>query len=56
MLFLQIKKGLIVVAYTNGEPAKVHEVNEDLVKMYWNLWLQRLQEYHVISNPSQQKT
>ncbi|XP_014206674.1 mitochondrial genome maintenance exonuclease 1 [Copidosoma floridanum] len=46
----QIKKGLIAVAYTNGDPATVHEVNEDLLKMYWKLWLQRLQDYHVALN------
>ncbi|XP_001606585.2 mitochondrial genome maintenance exonuclease 1 [Nasonia vitripennis] len=46
----QIKKGLIIVAYTNGDPATVHEVSEESLQLYWRLWLQRLQEYHIALN------
>ncbi|XP_011499153.1 PREDICTED: mitochondrial genome maintenance exonuclease 1-like [Ceratosolen solmsi marchali] len=46
----QIKKGLIVVAYTNGRPATVHEVSAENLQLYWKIWLQRLQDYHIALN------
>ncbi|XP_014229330.1 mitochondrial genome maintenance exonuclease 1-like [Trichogramma pretiosum] len=41
----QIQKGIIVVAYTSGAPAKVFEIDEDNLQLYWKLWLQRYQGY-----------
>ncbi|XP_032677611.1 mitochondrial genome maintenance exonuclease 1-like [Odontomachus brunneus] len=42
-----IKRGLIVVAYTCGDPATVHEMCDDTLQEYWTMWLRRLQQYHV---------
>ncbi|XP_014477541.1 PREDICTED: uncharacterized protein LOC106745975 isoform X2 [Dinoponera quadriceps] len=42
-----IKRGLVVIAYTCGDPATVHEVCDDTLQKYWMMWLQRLQQYHV---------
>ncbi|KAJ8687789.1 hypothetical protein QAD02_023583 [Eretmocerus hayati] len=45
----QIKKGLIVVAYTNGDSATIHEIGEDAVEKYWKIWLERLGNYQATS-------
>ncbi|XP_012254436.2 mitochondrial genome maintenance exonuclease 1-like [Athalia rosae] len=43
----QIQHGLVVVGYTNGDPASVHEISPASLNKYWKLWLQRLQQYYV---------
>ncbi|XP_052890359.1 mitochondrial genome maintenance exonuclease 1-like [Anopheles moucheti] len=40
-----IQRGAIFVAYTSGKPANVHILDEDKMRLYWQLWLHRLQEY-----------
>ncbi|KAL0114093.1 hypothetical protein PUN28_011425 [Cardiocondyla obscurior] len=42
-----IKRGLLVIAYTCGAPATVHEVSNNTLQRYWTAWLRRLQKYHV---------
>ena len=42
-----IKNGVIVVAYNDGQKADLFELNEQELKKYWKLWLNRLQEYWV---------
>lgn len=43
----QVRNGLVVVGYTNGDPASVHEINPTLLNKYWKLWLRRLQQYYL---------
>ncbi|XP_051157204.1 mitochondrial genome maintenance exonuclease 1-like [Leptopilina boulardi] len=43
----EIKKGLVVVAYTNGEEATVYEIDHENLFIYWKTWLKRLQKYFV---------
>ena len=40
-----------MVAYTNGDPAQVHEISSETLHMYWRYWLERLQDYHIASSP-----
>ncbi|XP_011165126.1 mitochondrial genome maintenance exonuclease 1 [Solenopsis invicta] len=42
-----IKRGLVVIAYTCGAPATVHEVSDNTLQQYWTAWLRRLQKYYV---------
>lgn len=42
-----IKRGLLVIAYTCGTPATIHEVSNNTLQQYWTAWLRRLQKYHV---------
>ncbi|XP_012229763.1 uncharacterized protein [Linepithema humile] len=42
-----IKRGLLVIAYTCGTPATVHEVCDNTLQRYWTAWLHRLQKYYV---------
>ncbi|XP_055597993.1 mitochondrial genome maintenance exonuclease 1-like [Uranotaenia lowii] len=42
---LDIVKGAVLVAYTDGQPAHAHGITGSQLKKYWNVWLQRLQEY-----------
>lgn len=42
-----IKRGVVVVAYNDGQKADLFELNEQEMKKYWKLWLSRLQEYYV---------
>lgn len=44
---LKIRKGLIVVAYTNGKLAHNFELDESTLKKYWRMWLNRVQEYWI---------
>jgi mitochondrial genome maintenance exonuclease 1 len=44
---LDIRNGVVVVAYTTGVPAHVHLLNESDLNKYWRKWLARLQEYWV---------
>lgn len=43
----EVKKGLVVVAYTNGEEATVYEIDGENLPVYWKAWLKRLQKYFV---------
>ncbi|EZA49123.1 hypothetical protein X777_12536 [Ooceraea biroi] len=42
-----IKRGLLVIAYTCGTPASVHEICNNTLQHYWTIWLHRLQKYYV---------
>ncbi|KAH0946090.1 hypothetical protein HN011_007935 [Eciton burchellii] len=42
-----IKGGLLVIAYTCGAPATVHEIRDGTLQRYWTTWLHRLQRYYV---------
>lgn len=42
-----IRNGVVVVAYSDGQPADILDLNENEMKKYWKLWLSRLQEYWV---------
>lgn len=42
-----IKNGVIVVAYNDGSKADIFQINENELKRYWKVWLNRLQEYWV---------
>lgn len=44
---LDISNGAVFVAYTGGNPAHVHLINQTKLKKYWSVWLQRLQEYWI---------
>ena len=44
---LTIKKGLVVIAYTDGKPAHSFQLNEVDLTKYWHIWLARLQEYWI---------
>jgi hypothetical protein len=46
-LISQIKGGLLVIAYTCGAPATVHEIRDGTLQRYWTTWLHRLQRYYV---------
>ncbi|XP_051935610.1 mitochondrial genome maintenance exonuclease 1 isoform X1 [Hippocampus zosterae] len=41
----QVENGLIVVAYKDGSPAHVHQLNRELMSEYWEKWLIRLEEF-----------
>lgn len=42
----RIDRGLVVVAYTNGEPASVHELNNNTLQKAWGEWLRRLEQFY----------
>lgn len=42
-----IKKGVVVVAYNDGEKADLFEMGENELKKYWKVWVSRLQEYWI---------
>uniref|UniRef100_A0A8D8KFB1 Mitochondrial genome maintenance exonuclease 1 n=1 Tax=Culex pipiens TaxID=7175 RepID=A0A8D8KFB1_CULPI len=44
---LDIASGAVFVAYTGGNPAHVHLINQTKLKKYWSVWMQRLQEYWI---------
>ncbi|XP_053683445.1 mitochondrial genome maintenance exonuclease 1-like [Sabethes cyaneus] len=44
---LDVTKGAVLVAYTDGKPAHIHSINQTKLKQYWSAWLQRLQEYWI---------
>ncbi|XP_017879138.1 mitochondrial genome maintenance exonuclease 1-like [Ceratina calcarata] len=46
----RIDRGLVVVAYTNGEPASVHELNNNTLQKAWEEWLRRLELFYRKSN------
>lgn len=39
-----------MTAYTNGEPATVHEVKDDVLEKSWQEWLKRLQQFYINLN------
>ncbi|KFB49901.1 AGAP010576-PA-like protein [Anopheles sinensis] len=43
----KLQNGAIFVAYTDGKPAHVHLLSASDMRRYWQLWLQRLQEYWI---------
>lgn len=42
---LDLRNGLVVIAYTDGQPAHSFRMNETSVRRYWKKWLLRVQEY-----------
>ena len=46
----KVDRGLVVTAYTNGEPATVHEVKDDVLEKSWQEWLKRLQQFYINLN------
>ncbi|XP_017756597.1 PREDICTED: mitochondrial genome maintenance exonuclease 1-like [Eufriesea mexicana] len=42
----KIHKGLIVIGYTNGEPASVYELKNGSLQEAWKEWLRRLEEFY----------
>lgn len=40
-----IRKGAVVIAYNDGQPADLFILSEKELNRYWKLWLSRLQEY-----------
>lgn len=43
----KIKKGVVVIAYTNGDPADVYHLELPELHSYWSSWLLRVQEYWI---------
>ncbi|XP_053978369.1 uncharacterized protein LOC128876218 [Hylaeus volcanicus] len=41
-----IDMGVVVIAYTNGDPATVHVLENDVLEKSWKDWLKRLQQYY----------
>ncbi|XP_077586573.1 mitochondrial genome maintenance exonuclease 1 isoform X1 [Stigmatopora nigra] len=41
----QVENGLIVVAYKDGSPAHAHQLNCELMSVFWEKWLIRLEEF-----------
>ena len=50
----KVDRGLVVTAYTNGEPATVHEVKDDVLEKSWQEWLKRLQQFYTNLNKKQE--
>lgn len=44
---LQVRSGLVVIAYTTGAPAHAFRLGEMAIRQYWTAWLERLHEYWV---------
>lgn len=42
---LQVRSGMVVIAYTSGAPAHSFRLTEAAVQQYWGVWLERLHEY-----------
>ncbi|CAK9832483.1 Mitochondrial genome maintenance exonuclease 1 [Anthophora retusa] len=42
----KVDRGLLVVAYTSGQPATVHELKDDSLQNSWNKWLERLEQFY----------
>nr|XP_033320890.1 mitochondrial genome maintenance exonuclease 1-like isoform X2 [Megalopta genalis] len=45
-----VTKGLIVIAYSNGDPADIHEVKDKLLQEKWTSWLKRLKMFYEEQN------
>jgi len=41
----QVENGLIVVAYKDGSPAHVHQLDSKLLLEFWHKWLRRLEGF-----------
>lgn len=41
----QIDRGMLVFVYNDGTQAKVFNLTENLIQIYWEQWLERLQLY-----------
>lgn len=37
---------MVTVAYTNGEPASIHELKDDALQIAWREWLNKLEQFH----------
>lgn len=46
-LNLKIKKGIVVIAYTNGDPADTYVLDQIELRKYWMVWVLRVQEYWI---------
>ncbi|KOC61717.1 Uncharacterized protein C20orf72 [Habropoda laboriosa] len=46
----RIDRGLVIVAYTSGEPASVHELNDSTLQKAWEEWLRRLELFYTNLN------
>ncbi|XP_076246992.1 uncharacterized protein LOC143186974 [Calliopsis andreniformis] len=46
----KVDRGLIVVAYTDGKPATIHEVKDRALELAWRNWLKRLRQHYVNTN------
>ncbi|CAO1318520.1 unnamed protein product [Diamesa hyperborea] len=42
-----ITNGIVVVAYNDGSPANIFQLNENDLRKYWKVWVTRLQEYWI---------
>ncbi|XP_076381582.1 mitochondrial genome maintenance exonuclease 1 isoform X2 [Megalopta genalis] len=45
-----VTKGLLVIAYSNGDPAHIHEVKDKLLQEKWTSWLERLKKFYEEQN------
>ncbi|CAL7943428.1 unnamed protein product [Xylocopa violacea] len=43
----RIDRGLIVVAYTTGEPASIYELKDVTLQKTWTMWLRRLEQFYM---------
>ena len=50
---IQVKQGLLVLAYQDGSPAETIWLSPDTCEHYWLEWLQRLKLYHQTIKPNQ---
>uniref|UniRef100_A0A0C9QIB2 Mitochondrial genome maintenance exonuclease 1 n=1 Tax=Fopius arisanus TaxID=64838 RepID=A0A0C9QIB2_9HYME len=46
----QVKSGLVVIAYTRGQPPSVFEFTAAKLEFYWREWLKRLEKYKSMQN------
>lgn len=46
-LNLKIKKGIVVIAYTNGDPADTYTLDLVNLHKFWKMWVLRVQEYWI---------
>ncbi|CAD1471489.1 unnamed protein product [Heterotrigona itama] len=42
----KINRGLIIIAYTKGEIATIHELKDDALQIAWEEWLNRLEQFY----------
>jgi len=45
-----ISQAAVVVIYNSGLPAVTHTFDTEQMKVYWDKWLERLEQYHKISH------
>ncbi|KAF3423089.1 hypothetical protein E2986_04703 [Frieseomelitta varia] len=46
----KVNRGLIIVAYTKGEFATIHELKDDALQTAWEEWLNRLEQFYTNYN------